>query len=229
MPTSKPFTIEPCILVSDKLTVVRGVSYHRRDLDTTVHDDGSEDALWETQRHYKNREETKEADRVYAKARQRLRSVCLATAIGFVCPLPKRGELEAAMAEAKALVDDFNKSATWCHINYLVLCTDIAPDNVSGVALLRSTLQETTDAIRQSLREFDAKNARDTLYATKRLVDVLNDPAAREELRQAREEAGQLCKEITRLVKDFDGNAKNALASERGEKLMERVHAVWNF
>ena len=226
---NREFKIEPCVLVRDRLTVNRGVSYHRRDLDTRRNDDGSEDALWETQRHFKNREEAKEADRVYAKARQRIRSVCLATDIGFICPAPKRKELDTALTEAKELVDDFNSRANWCRINYLVVCTDILPENEGGVQLLQQTLQDTTNDLRKALQDFDAKKTRDVLYATKRMVDVLSDPESREELRSAREDTAQLCKEITRLVKEFDGNAKDAQASDRGAKIMERVNATWNF
>lgn len=225
----KNFSIEPCILVSFKLKVERGVTYHRTDLSNTVNDDGSEDALWETKRHFRNRAEAKEAERIYAKARQRVRSVTLETPIGFICPLSKERELQAAVDESQRLVDDFNKTATTCKIHVVYVPSRINADNVGGVSMLKSKLEETTMEIRKALTTFDAKGAREVLYATKRMVDVLADPESREELRTAREEAGQLCKEITRLVKDCDGHIKDALASAQGDALMDRVNAAWNF
>jgi hypothetical protein len=223
------FRIEPCILVSDALSVERGVTYHRRDISKEVHSDGSEDATWQTDRHYKNREEAKEAERVYAKARQRIRSQSLYTEIGFVCPMSKQTELANAIAEARQIVDDFNAKARHCHVHFRVVCTRIEPNNVDGAATLQDTLTKSVSEIRNALQNFDPKKARDVLSSTKELVEILGDPQTKRELAKAREESAELAKEIKRLVKEYDGNVKNALASANGDKLVARATAAWNF
>lgn len=225
----KTFKIEPCLLVRDRLKVDRGVKYFRRDISNETHDDGSESATWETERHYKNRAETALANSVYAKARQRVRSVCISTDIGPICPLRNQGELKRAIQDAKELVDKFNEDAQFCRIEYLVVCTRIEPDNENGVTILRETLEQSATEIRQALMAFDPKKARDVLYATKNAVGVLSDPASQQALSEAQEEARKLCKEMTRLLKEFDGSRENALASAEGEKLLNRANATWNF
>lgn len=229
MITTDNFTIEPCILVRDRVTVDRAVKYHRTELGKQVNDDGSEDAKWETERHYKNRGEAMKADRVYHSVRSKLQEVCLKTGIGFVCPLSRKQELEEAVARGKQLVDEFNAEATHCHIRFLVVCTEITPANVEGVQLLRDTLNHSASSIREALQNFNPAKARDAVRASKKMVDVLSDNATKKELQEACDEAKVLCREISALVKEFDGNVQNALVSPRGTQILQRVGAAWNF
>ncbi len=223
------FKIEPCYLVRDRISVDRGVTYHRRDISNEVLEDGSEQATWETDRHYKNRAETKAANAIYMKARNRIRQVCLVTDIGFVCPLWKQSELDLAVAEAKALIDDFNSTAKVCHISFLVVCTRLDNDNTEGVSLIQDTLVRSTELIKTALTNFDPKAAKESLTLTKQMIDVLADPATKAELTKVRAEASELCKEINKLVKEFDGNVQNAIASSQGQNLLRRADADWNF
>ncbi len=223
------FTIEPCILVRDRISVDKGVSYVRRELTNERNDDGSEDATWQTDRHYENREEASLATRVYNNSRNRIRTVCLNTDIGFVCPMNKVKELERAVTEAQQMVDEFNETAECCRIRFLVVCTDIEPTNVNGVQVLKETLEKSTKDIVDALSSFNLKKASETLRATKTLTSVLADPDSKRELAQYRDEVKILCKEVSSLLKEYDGNIKNAQASDKAVVLMKRVNAAWRF
>ncbi len=223
------FKIRPCILVTDKLTVERGCTYHRYDLEVKTDATGSEDATWQTDRHYKNREEAKEADRVYAKARHKIRSACVATEIGFVCSADNEKTLEKAINDARELVDNANASFGHCHIKFKVLRTRIEANNEDGVQVLKETLESSVATIRESLKGFDVQKARDTINGTKGIVAVLADPESRRALKESRAEARQLATEINRLLTAFDGNIADAMVSEDGKDILLRANAKWNF
>jgi hypothetical protein len=221
--------IQPCILVTEKLNVGRGVSYNRRDKDTISQADGSEISIWETERHYKNKEEAKQADQVYANARYKIRAKCLYTEVGYICPASQESELRGAIDEAREMVEDFNKRARHCHIEFRVVCTRIEPENSDGVAVLKEALDRSTQQIKESLAEFDFKKARNLLAATKPAIDILKDPTARKALNTVREEARVLATEIANVVKEYDNNIENALVSTEGQDILRRANAKWNF
>lgn len=223
------FTIEPCVLVRERIKVDRGVTYNRVDISKSHNDDGSEDATWQTDRHFKNRTEAKEAEKIYHQVRNKIRSVCVHTDIGFICPISRKSDLEATIAECRSIVEDFNSEATCCSVNFLVVCTDILPSNMDGVEILRDAVERSAVTIRKALNDFNVKAIRDALNATKNTAEVIADPSMKENLKNSREEIRKLCIEMTALVKEFDGNVQNALASEKGATLQNRANAAWNF
>lgn len=220
--------LNPCILVTERLTVERGVSYDKRDVSVVPHMDGSEDATWETQRHYKNKEEAKEADRVYSNARFRIRSKCLYTEVGYLCPEKDKALLETSIQEAKDLVDEFNKKAQHCHVKFRVLCTSVQPGNIDGTEALRETLERNTVALKDALSEFDVKRARNMLVATKPALDLLSDGRVRKTLESVRGEARELANQIAEIIRQCGDNVDQALESVVGKSLAERVGS-WDF
>lgn len=225
----KSLQIEPCILVTDRLSVERAVTYSRTDQDVKMHPDGSEDSTWKTDRHYRDRNEAIEADRVYSRARARIRAACIPTDIGFICPTKRVSELEAAIADAKHEVDEANSKFKHCQVTFRVVCTRIEPDNLDGAATLAETLNHSVGDLKASLENFDFQKARNVLNSTKYLVDVLSDPETRNTLQGAREQAKSLATEVANLVRSFDGNIANAMASVEGKSVIGRVVAAWNF
>jgi hypothetical protein len=223
------FRIEPCILVNDRVSVDRGVRYVRHDLFKKANPDGSEDAKWETERHYKDRSETKVANSTYTKARSLLRKVCLPTEIGFVCPVAKENELQAAIFAAGKLVDDANKSFKHCKITLRIVCTTIEPTNNAGVAMLEDTLTNTVASVKAALENFDMQRVREVLSSTKTLADVLADPVQKQRLVDARKQTADLLKQMAELVKEYDGNIADAMVSNAAGAILQRAAAEWDF
>jgi hypothetical protein len=230
MSFGKSYKIESCFLVTDRIKVNRAVSYRRFNLKESCKDDGTEEGYWETERVYRNRQETAEAERVYATVRNRLRAICLHTDIGFICPLNKEAELNRIIKEMEELVAESNAKFQFCRVELTVLVTRIESDNAAGVATLSQTLQQSAADIKQALENFDPKTARQVLISTKNIVDVLANQEAKSELMQAREQARSLASAIASLVKNFDGNVQEAMASGDGVNLLARAKsAPWNF
>jgi len=219
--------INPCILVTEKLSVERGVSYYRRDENVVTHRDGSEDATWLSQRHFKNKEEAKKADQVYSNARFRIRSKCLYTELGYLCPAANKDQLLAAVEEARGMVDEFNAGAKHCYIKFRVLCTTVDPTNRDGVEALRETLNQNTEALKTALKEFDVKKVRNMLVTTKPALELLQDPKARKALETVREEAREMAKQIAEIIREAEDNVENALISANGQEILKRVNAAW--
>lgn len=222
----KVLEIEPCILVLDKIQVDRAVTYDREDLGTVVNQDGSEDAEWKTTRHYKNRDETKEAESLYNKVRAKLQSVCAKTDIGFVCPESRSAELAKVVLECKELVGAANQRFQHCHVGFRVVCTELKPTNVEGSLTLRDAIVEQTNEIKAALEKFDAKKAKNLLRSAKNFTGVLADPATRASLQSIHQEATDLANEIARAVKDY-GAVVAAAASPEGQKILHRTKAPW--
>lgn len=225
------FKTKHCIVCNPEISVHRAVTYTQSGKVVKTHDDGSEDSSWVTHSHYADRAETKEANRVYQRARQAILAVTThVPGLGLTTPATRREELLKAIAKARALVDEFNYRARYCRISFYASPTEAvrgAPNAAEGV---RDRVFEATHTMREALTKFDVKTARDALYSTKRLVDVIDSPETRIELRKVRKEAADLAREVARMVKTFDGKIEDALASSMGEKLAERAAtAEWNF
>lgn len=223
------FKIEPCILVIDQIKVDRAVKYVRRNEQVLKSADGSEQAIWETERVYKSRQEVTKANTTYNAARAFLRGVSAATDIGFICPVSRQTELNAAVAKAKQLVDDANATFSHCYVRFRVVCTRIEPTNEEGVDMLRETISLRTKELQEALANFDPAKARNVLNASKGFIDILAEAQARDALNKVRLESKQLCGEIGKLLKEFDGNVQNAMASPQGKTILLRTNAPWNF
>lgn len=231
MPLGKLSTlhVRPCILVIDKLLVERAVEYNRTDISCKANPDGSEDAKWETERHYKNRQETQKANQLYSAARAKLHAVCHRTDIGFICPEANRDKLETAIAEARKLVEDGNEVFQHCSVRFRVVCTELKTDNMPGVTTIQEVLEENVEKLKEALLSFDPTKATTILNSSKNLVGLFQDPASRQALETSRKEAKQLAGEIRKLLKEFDGNVADAKVSQVGNQLLQRTDAAWNF
>ena len=220
--------IEPCILVSERLTIDRAVSYHRTDKQVTTYADGSEDKTWETQRHFRCKEEAKVAEQVYANARYRIRAQCLYTELGYVCAEEQRADLELAISDAKEMVEEANKSFRHCQIRFRVLCTPLLPDNESGQEMIKESLERVRLDVQEALTAFDFKRVRHVLSSTRNLSTVLGSYEHRQELDAFRSEIRGAAADMAALVKKF-GNAENAILSHDGQRVLKRATASWNF
>lgn len=222
-------SIKPCFKVTLNVSIDRGVKYRQMDHNVEANADGSEDAEWRTHRHYKDRDEAKAADRVFSAVRQKLHSIGTHTALGFVVPLEDEAKLDKALQEMEEAVDEANKGFRYCHINLEYDVVEYTNQTKGAAKSVASQIERSAQRIQEALREFNPKNARKVLNASKEVLDVLADPKARKALHAAREQARELAGEIQAVVKQFDGNVQDAMQSESGKELLVRANAKWNF
>jgi hypothetical protein len=221
--------ISPCILVIAKIHVDRAVSYVKSDEETQLLPDGSEETHWKTERLFKNRAEAKAAQGLYQKVREKLRSFCVKTEIGFVCSEAHAGDLDTAIAEAHQMISDANATFTHCSVTFKIVCTKLEPTNDAGADMLKETLNRTTQELRDAMAAFDLQRAKLALNSTKQFLDVLADPTVKDSLVTMRSDAKDLIGEIAGIVKQFDGDVSNALASPQATAVLARTQAPWSF
>jgi hypothetical protein len=226
-PGVKVLPIEPCIIVIDRIRIDRAVSYEKEDLGTRINDDGSEDAEWHTRRHYRDRKETEEAQKIYNKIRYRLGTVCAKTDIGFVCPRSKVSELNDIIIESEQEAREANSRFKHCKVKFRIVCTELASNNESGMDALKDAIIDQTNVLKRALADFDPKKARDAIRASKSFADMIADPKVKMSLQTLHKEAKDLATEISKTVREC-GSVANAVASPEGQKIMHRAKAAWN-
>lgn len=141
-------TLRPGFLVSLKTTLRGGVHYVRRDLGIGEQEAeaaaaaAGERTKWETERTINDPKEYKAARTARSKAAGLIRSVCSQSAFGLLCPEVDSAKLEAAIAAARQVVDDFNSSSSLSTISIFVLPGRVMPDDVEAVRAINSEIRE---------------------------------------------------------------------------------------
>src|SRR5262249_30727476 len=126
-------TIRPGILVALGTSVVGNVRYFKTVLDQSQQEDGASLARWETERLIKDPKEQEAASKVRSRARQIITAVCARSVKWLLCPEQDAEKLDAAIKEARALVDGFNASARVTRVDLDVICGKVSPDDVEAV------------------------------------------------------------------------------------------------
>ena len=144
-----------------------------------------------------------------------------------MCPVSKEDELKEAIEEASQIIDEANTEFRHCKVTFRVVCTRLEPENESGVGALRDSILDQTKAIQEALQNFDVKKARVLLRGAKGYADMLSDPAAKARLLNVQEEAADLAKTMSKVVREC-GNAAEAALDPDGKKALGRANAQWN-
>ena len=112
-------TLRPGLLVGLKTSVAGNVSYDKRVIEPEhLTEEGTQEARWETSRLVMDPVENEAAKKVRQKARALITRVCLASkGFGLLCPESLAPQLEAAITEARAMVDQFNATSTLSRVS----------------------------------------------------------------------------------------------------------------
>src|SRR5712691_6044480 len=102
-PTMKASTLRPGLLVSMKTSILGNVSYVKSTIEEDhLTEEGEKRARWETERTIADPAEWEAAAKVRSVARWLVRSACVYSAFGLLCPEGKIEELEKLITEAHA-------------------------------------------------------------------------------------------------------------------------------
>ena len=127
-------TLRPGLLVSLKTSITGNVSYTKQTIEAEhVAADGAQLAKWETERKIADPAEHEAACVARGKASNAIRRVCSVTAFGLLCPESEGDKLEGAIAEARAVAEEFNSKAAMTRLGVYVITGRIAPDDVEAV------------------------------------------------------------------------------------------------
>ena len=174
-------TIRPGLLVALTSRLSGNVEYDKKILeaDRFDPDTGARRAKWETERMIVDPEEYERAVKARGRARSIITAVCSISAFGLLCPEDKRSELTAAIAAARDIAQDFNRSARVTEVTVNVIVGRIAADDAEAVRAINREVRDLLEQMESGIRKLDAKEIRDAANKTRSLSAMLTPVAAR--------------------------------------------------
>lgn len=215
--TMQTSTLRPGLLVSLKSSTRGNVSYEKTDLEY-ANEENTELKKWQTARTISDLDEFERAKKQLSLAYRAVRTVCTHSAFGLLCPESDRDELEAGIAEARRLVDEFNASAELTRIHVYVMVGRIAADDVEAVRAINSEVRDMMRDMETGLKNLDVKVVRDAATKAKQLGAMLT-PQAQGRVQAAVELAREAAKKIVKAGDEatvaIDKKAIRKIAEQR--------------
>jgi hypothetical protein len=197
--------IKPGLLVSLSVRSRGGVSYQKRDLTRTV-EETTETKAWETTRVISDTEEHERATKVRGLARSTVAKVCTVSSFGLLCPEADEPALDAAMAEARRIVREFNETAQFTQIGVYVMKGRVASTDAEAAAAIAGEVRDLLTEMERACKAADVEAIREAASRAKGLGDVLEGPSA-----YAVSEAVKAARAIARtVVKRVEKEGKTA-------------------
>lgn len=212
-------TLRPGLLVSLKTSIVGNVSYAKTVLVHGHQDvDGSLKSKWETEKSVADAEEHERAVKVRASARALVAAVCSQSSFGLLCSENRASDLARALAEARAMIDEFNTSAKLSKISLAMITGRIAQDDVEAVRAINSEMQDLMRAMQDGIAKLDVERVREAANKAKAISQMLT-PAAQERVKGtieiARTAARKIVKAGEAAAQEIDQTAINAIDRAR--------------
>lgn len=205
-------TLRPGLLVGLKTQVSGNVSYYKRDIEadhaTSL---GTRRAVWETERTIEDPDEHEKAIQVRGKARTLITRLCAPSSFGLLCPESRRAELDAAIAAAREVADEFNRGAQLTTVAVHVLVGRVAADDLEAVRAINSEVRSLLETMETGIKKLDPKAIRDAATEALRLGKMLT-PDASDRVARAIEVARSAA---TRIAKSGEIAAEQADAQVR--------------
>jgi hypothetical protein len=171
-------TLRPGLLVSLKTSIRGNVNYKTLTLEGDhITETGERRARWETERTVTDPQEHEAAIRARSLARSKIQCVCANSAFGLLCPESKASELEAAVAEARRIVDAFNAQAGLTRLSFNLIAGKIAPDDVEAIKAINSEMSDLMASMAEGLSNLDVSKVRDAANKARSVGAMLTDDA----------------------------------------------------
>lgn len=212
-------TLRPGLLVSLKTSIKGGVTYQKQVIEPEHIVDGQvQKAKWETTRTINNAAEHEAASKARSKARSLISGVCAASAFGYLCPEADADRLEAAIAEARKVADEFNATAELTRVSVYVITGRVAPDDVEAVKAINSEVKDLLADMADGIAKLDVKVIRDAASRAKSIGEMLSgDAQARVQIavEAAREAAKKIVKAGEAAAVEIDQRAIRKITEAR--------------
>jgi hypothetical protein len=169
--------IKPGLLVSLSVRSRGGVTYQKKDLLRTV-EEATEVKAWETTRIIADTEEHERATKVRGAARSTIAKVCTHSAFGLLCPEADESNLDAAIAAARKLAEEFNATAKHTQLGVYVLKGRVAATDAEAAAAIADEVKGLLAEMERACKAADVEAIREAASRAKGLGEVLDGPAA---------------------------------------------------
>ena len=191
-------TLRPGLLVSLKTSIRGNVTYDKTDLEPEhIVASGEAVSRWETKREVADPAEYEEAKKARSKCRTVITRVCAASAFGLLCPQANAGTLDAAIAEAREIADDFNRGAKVSQLAVYVITGRIAPDDAEAVRAINSEISDLLETMRAGIQGLDVEAVRDAASRAKDVGAMLSTDA-QSKIKTAIDAARATCRQIVK-------------------------------
>jgi hypothetical protein len=176
--------IQPGILVGLRTTVNGGVRYNRVDLDNSAEATLSPStevariAVWKTTKEVTDPAEHEAAEKARNKARKLVRSVCIETAFGLLCPESREEELSRAIDAAMAVADEHNASAKWSHVGVYAIRGRVAANDEQAARAISSEVRDMLSRMDDAVARLDVKAIREAADKAKKMEALLSPDLA---------------------------------------------------
>lgn len=189
-------TLRPGFMVAVSTSITGNVSYHVVDQGTQETVEG-EEATWITNRLTRNKDEQERATKARSLARSALQTVCTKSKFCLLCPETNKDKLDAAIAKARAIADEFNATAEITTVEVNVLVGKISPDDVEAVKAINSEVRDLMDTMARGLAKLDVDVVREAARKAKSIGAML-EPNAQERVQKAIEVARAAASQIVK-------------------------------
>lgn len=191
-------TLRPGYLVSVKTSVRGNVSYEKQDLDFLRIDAGTK-TTWSTERIVLDEAEQVKAAETIGKARSLIKSVCSVTDFGYLCPTSLVEDLDRAVAEARALVKEFNANSKVTRVRLKFYKGYVADNDKDAIAAINEEVRDMLDDMREGLAELDVTKVREAASKATQLGQMLAPEAEMRiglAVKAVREKATEIAKAV---------------------------------
>jgi hypothetical protein len=219
-------TLKPGVLVSLKTTLSGGVNYQRTDIEQDHSDgNGGRVAKWETTRQIEDNAEYENAILARSAARTAITKVCHASSFGLLCPTEREPQLQAAIADARRIAQQFNATSARTNIGVYVLVGRVASDDIEAVRAIGAEVQSMITEMKLGIDLADPERIRESANKAKQIAGMLSDDIA-SKVSDAIKEARTAARLITSRVVKAGENAAKVVAACATTKLDAARFAV---
>jgi hypothetical protein len=150
----------------------------KKDLETVrIIESGEHVAKWETERTISDPVEHARAVKVRSDARGLIVKCCVPTAFGPICPEVDAPDLEAAIAKARKLCDDFNSTAEVTRVKFYIMTGRVASDDLEAVKAINGEVRDLLSDMKEGVENLDVKIIRDAAAKAKSIGAMLTPEA----------------------------------------------------
>jgi hypothetical protein len=216
-------TIRPGILVGLRTSVSGNVKYAKKVIDAgRTTETGEHIAEWETIRTIADRGEHDRAVKVRSEARACLTKICVQSAFGLLCPEADSPDLVVAIAKAKAICAEFNKTSTVTTVSFNAIMGRVAQDDVEAVKAINAEVRDLLSDMEEGFKNLDVAAVREASAKAKQLGNMLSPTAQAKvnvAIEAARETAKRMVKAGEQMAAEVDASTIRKLKETRSEFL----------
>ena len=200
MSSSFVSTLRPGYLVACTTSIKGNVTYNKQDLDFLKLEDGASKTRWETERLVKDAEEQERATEIVSKSRSLISSVCSKTDFGYLCPVSRKADLDAAADKARDLCREFNATSKFTRVKLSFFTGYVADNDAEAVTRINSEVRDLLEEMKVGLENLDVERVREAASKASQLGQMLA-PEAEIRIQLAVKEVRDNAKQIAKAVK----------------------------